>query len=322
MIKVKFINLACLPNLNARLIFMVFLILVLSAVFIIEQISAQDNKTCTTDLKGDMEFLIATSKLHLTDSLLNHVHKESHFSNTVIGYNNLNNLDSLSKYLLQYYSYSPVDFWNKFCKVDSPKYFKEILKSDENGSWETRCKQVERAFDSSLIKKIQDIAIDDQRFRTEITQISNINQNGNSNHLKDLMQKQSHLDSINMHMIDSITFCCGFPGRRKLGIDNQLIPFLIIQHASIEKMQYYLPILKNAIKLNDLSADVEGYLTDRILLATNKKQKYGTQFYFNAKRNKMEIYPIEDMKNVDKRRSEIGLYPLKKDLRTYGIKLN
>ena len=50
------------------------------------------------------------------------------------------------------------------------------------------------------------------------------------------------------------------------------------------------------------------YLTDRVLLAENKKQIYGTQFTYSN--GKWEPKPLGDAGNVDKRRAEIGLKPL------------
>ena len=57
---------------------------------------------------------------------------------------------------------------------------------------------------------------------------------------------------------------------------------------------------KNEIAQTDLA-----YLTDRVLLAEGKKQIYGTQV--TQVDGKWAPRELEDEKNVDKRRADVGL---------------
>jgi hypothetical protein len=50
------------------------------------------------------------------------------------------------------------------------------------------------------------------------------------------------------------------------------------------------------------------YLTDRVLVAQKKPQRYGTQA--RPEGGKMVPFPIEDEAKVDERRAELGLAPL------------
>ncbi|MFN8254817.1 MAG: DUF6624 domain-containing protein [Bacteroidales bacterium] len=56
-----------------------------------------------------------------------------------------------------------------------------------------------------------------------------------------------------------------------------------------------------------------------MLVKENKKQLYGTQLMKNNKTGKYEVCPIKDEINVDKRRAEVGLGPLKDYLIMMGI---
>lgn len=63
----------------------------------------------------------------------------------------------------------------------------------------------------------------------------------------------------------------------------------------------------------DVEARDIAYLTDRILVGTGKKQKYGTQA--NFKDGKVVAAPIDDELHVDERREALGVEPLKEYLK-------
>jgi hypothetical protein len=50
-----------------------------------------------------------------------------------------------------------------------------------------------------------------------------------------------------------------------------------------------------------------------------EKQKYGSQIRINPKTGMQEIWPIDDEKNVNKRRAEIGMEPMEDYARRFGI---
>ena len=51
-------------------------------------------------------------------------------------------------------------------------------------------------------------------------------------------------------------------------------------------------------------------LQDRVLVAEDKPQIFGTQLYFDETTGTLELFPIEDAANVDARRREVGMGPL------------
>jgi hypothetical protein len=83
-----------------------------------------------------------------------------------------------------------------------------------------------------------------------------------------------------------------------------------VQHADKDRefQKRCLTLLERAVKAREASAGEFAYLTDRVRVGENKKQIYGTQF--RQVDGKYQPYPIEDDKNVDKRRKEVGLSTL------------
>lgn len=83
--------------------------------------------------------------------------------------------------------------------------------------------------------------------------------------------------------------------------------WLLVQHADKDTkfQKKCLNLLEKAAKNNQAHLKSVAYLTDRILVAEGKQQRFGTQFIF--KNNKLVPNPIMDRKNVNKRRIKYGL---------------
>jgi hypothetical protein len=87
--------------------------------------------------------------------------------------------------------------------------------------------------------------------------------------------------------------------------------WLVVQHADhdpefqqdvLQLMEEVRQVLPDEVSWHDIA-----YLTDRILVHHEKKpQWFGTQHYFNPK-GKLVPYPIDNKKQVNKRRIEFGL---------------
>lgn len=91
--------------------------------------------------------------------------------------------------------------------------------------------------------------------------------------------------------------------------DGAQSAWLLVQHADDDpKFQRHCLDLMTKSPRHEVSQSNLAYLTDRVLLAEGKKQLYGTQFATID--GKMQPRPLEDEKNVDKRRAEMGLSTL------------
>jgi hypothetical protein len=65
--------------------------------------------------------------------------------------------------------------------------------------------------------------------------------------------------------------------------------------------------MKLSFKAGETSGKDLAYLVDRVAVAENKNQIYGTQFRYTDKCENMKPLPIEDEQHVDERRKSIGL---------------
>lgn len=139
-----------------------------------------------------------------------------------------------------------------------------------------------------------------------------------SKECKDLWAMQNMLDSVNVVIVLSIIDKYGWLGQETVGALGNEALFFVIQHASIEVQERYLPIMKQAAKDNKASPSSLAMLEDRILVRNHKKQLYGSQIT-KDENGKFIVLPIEDEKNVDNRRLEVGLPPLSQYLQHYGI---
>jgi hypothetical protein len=83
--------------------------------------------------------------------------------------------------------------------------------------------------------------------------------------------------------------------------------WLLVQHADLDPafQKQCLPLLEKTVAAGEGSAKDLAYLTDRVLVAEGKPQRYGTQFH-NVE-GKLVPRPIEDEANVDARRAAVGL---------------
>ncbi|MDD5570724.1 MAG: hypothetical protein PHD97_06150 [Bacteroidales bacterium] len=112
----------------------------------------------------------------------------------------------------------------------------------------------------------------------------------------------------------------GWPKISEAGNLASQSAFQIFENSDLITQKNYISLLKNAVDNKEAPALHYAIIFDKIAVAENRKQSYGTQTKFNEKTKKDEVYPIEDEKNVDKRRKELGLGPLSEYLIEFGIR--
>jgi hypothetical protein len=103
----------------------------------------------------------------------------------------------------------------------------------------------------------------------------------------------------------------GWPGKTLVGKDGAHDAWLLVQHADGDRafQKRCLDLIRRAAARGEASKIDMAYLTDRILVAENKPQVYGTQFR-QTPTGGMVVHVIEDEANVDARRQSVGLPPL------------
>lgn len=126
---------------------------------------------------------------------------------------------------------------------------------------------------------------------------------------KKLAAKMKAVDADNTKWLQDVVERHGWPGRSLVGEDGAKAAWLLVQHADADpKFQRFCLDQMIELPKGEVSSENVAYLTDRVLLAEGKKQRYGTQFIFVD--GKPQVRPLEDEENVDRRRAEVGLPPL------------
>jgi hypothetical protein len=95
-----------------------------------------------------------------------------------------------------------------------------------------------------------------------------------------------------------------------VGVDGVHAAFLLTQHAdgdpSFQKAM--LRILSNRFRNGEIPGGQFAMLTDRVLIAEGKPQRFGTQFHEDG--TDLKPFPIADEMHVEKRRRTLGIISL------------
>ncbi|KAA3636920.1 MAG: hypothetical protein DWQ02_07475 [Bacteroidetes bacterium] len=104
---------------------------------------------------------------------------------------------------------------------------------------------------------------------------------------------------------------CGLPTKNEVGEEGINILFLLLRANSLDLTARFYPELKQSVKRGDLHGNILAETEDRFLIMHNKKQIYGTFVRPTGEGDTMEIYPVRDPENLDKRRAGIGMMPIR-----------
>jgi hypothetical protein len=121
------------------------------------------------------------------------------------------------------------------------------------------------------------------------------------------------VDARNLPRIKQIDAEQGFPTPAQVGSDGMHAAWLVVQHADRDPgfQMHVLEELRGRPGHGGVDAQEYAALTDRVLLAQHKPQRYGTQFDPKGIRDgELKPRPMEDAVRVDQRRAALGLPPL------------
>jgi hypothetical protein len=138
----------------------------------------------------------------------------------------------------------------------------------------------------------------------------------------DVLAKLEAIDKKTTTRMKEIIAKHGWPGKSLVGQDAANAAWLLVQHADkdVAFQKQCLELLEKAVKAGEARAVDHAYLYDRVAVAEQRPQRYGTQF------KDQKPQPIEDEAHVDERRTAIGLGTMEsyaKDMeRMYGKKFS
>ena len=127
---------------------------------------------------------------------------------------------------------------------------------------------------------------------------------------KELGRSVDALDSSNLAFLRKLIAEKGFPTAAQVGNQGVHLAWILLQHADEDpKLQSeLLPVLQQRFSAGELPANDLARFTDRVLVASGKPQRYGTQFdWFEGDFN---LPNASRLKEIDSERSQLGLMPL------------
>ncbi len=129
-----------------------------------------------------------------------------------------------------------------------------------------------------------------------------------------LVSQLLKVDAANTKWLQAQVDKHGWLGRSLVGRQGAKDAWLLVQHADQKpKFQRRCLDLMTAMPKGEVSGANLAYLTDRVLLAEGKPQRYGTQCTMQD--GKATLRKVEDRQNLNKRRKTVGLPPVEEYLR-------
>lgn len=178
-------------------------------------------------------------------------------------------------------------------------------------------KDAQLGINQSLKAQLQAIYTTDQQPRSRIDSLTRV-YGQNSPPMQQLWQSIHRKDSINLIKIEQIIQQYGYPGQRLVGAKLANTAWLIIQHSPVAVQEKYFPLIEQAANQGEMSKTNMALLIDRIRVYKGQKQLYGTQVKIESTGQK-SFDPIEDEKNVNNRRAQIGLGSLEEYAKQFGF---
>lgn len=171
--------------------------------------------------------------------------------------------------------------------------------------------------DSILKKELIQIGVEDQTLRFLLPDVTKRFGNDSKEYayIWSLIHRQ---DSICIQKTTALLDQHGWVGKSRIGDEANQAIWLVIQHAALADQEKYLPLLKKSVANSESEGWHLAFLEDRMLMYKKEKQRYGSQALWDKEIKKMKIYPIEDVANVDKRREQLGLIPIKEFAESNG----
>jgi lysophospholipase L1-like esterase len=125
-----------------------------------------------------------------------------------------------------------------------------------------------------------------------------------------LLDAVQEADDANRAWLKGVIEERDWPGKSLVGEDGAHAAWLLVQHADADLpfQKKCLELLEVAVKQGEATGTDLAYLTDRVLAAEGRKQRYGTQL--EQKDGRFVPKPTEDPEGLDARRQELGLMPM------------
>lgn len=164
-------------------------------------------------------------------------------------------------------------------------------------------------FDKPLKERLERIYVRDQTLRHLVEPAEKLF-GRDSDEMQYLWHLMAREDSLDLTEVTDIIPTRGWVGKSVVGAKANTALWLVIQHASLEAQQGFLPQLQQSVADGESNGSHLAMLEDRILMRTGRPQKYGSQIATDPETGKRSLYLLEDPYGVDARRAAVGLGPI------------
>ena len=157
----------------------------------------------------------------------------------------------------------------------------------------------------------------DETLRAELLRMKAVDQEARQAALRlDLKDRAANermveVDKLHTARLKEIVSASGWPAVSAVGADGAEAAWLLAQHADLDPafQEECLALMEPLVSRGEASKSNFAYLTDRVLRARGKPQRFGTQFDQRPD-GSFEPQPVEDPANLDARRAAMGLPPM------------
>lgn len=154
----------------------------------------------------------------------------------------------------------------------------------------------------------------DQKLRMQLVKKIERKADGTTSVPKEFTAELLKVDAANTKWLKAQVDKHGWLGKTLVGTKGAHDAWLLVQHADQQpKFQRRCLDLMTKMPKGEVSGSDLAYLTDRVLLAEGKPQRYGTQC--KMKDGKATLQKVEDRMKLNERRKSVGLPPVEQYLK-------
>lgn len=146
--------------------------------------------------------------------------------------------------------------------------------------------------------------------RMSLLDMSRADQDARSGNVSDpnVVKRYMAVDAEHLPRLRAMVATGGFPTVRAVGQDGVNAAWLLVQHADADPA-FQHQVLESLIASKQIGGEQLAMLTDRVLRAQGKPQRYGSQFWEEG--GTWLAQPIEaPVSEVDARRAALGMMPM------------
>ena len=182
--------------------------------------------------------------------------------------------------------------------------------------------KVESKLNHRLMRIIDSMKVEDQKWRGLVVRLSNKEIDSASYSKASIYKNLNNTDSLNYFICKKIFDKYGFPNYENVGKASSDNFWLLVQHQDKHSLfqMCVLKKMKIEVKKGLANGINYAYLIDRVKVNTNQLQIYGTQMVLNKDSTSYIPKPVVDEIKLNERRKSIGLNPIEEYIKSMNAR--